>query len=209
MKDAFYFPHDANAHEDHKMLALRVKCGWEGIGLYWTFIELLRSAPTYTYPFDLATLELGLSTPQATLKPVLEVCFEAGLLVKKDGFFYSDSLTRRMADADAKRLRLSEAGRKGARLKAGLSHPSAGKEKKRKESNRPTLDEVRAYCGGRGNRVDPDKWFAYYESNGWRIGKNPMKNWRAAVHTWEKSQFNQPPAPAPKGTAELLDGNRG
>lgn len=56
----------------------------------------------------------------------------------------------------------------------------------------PSLDEVRAYCKERGGRVDPEKWFDHYSSNGWKVGKNPMKDWRAAVRTWERSEFNQP-----------------
>ena len=57
----------------------------------------------------------------------------------------------------------------------------------------PKLEEVRAYCAERGGRVDPEKWLAYYQSNGWRVGRNPMKDWKAAVRTWEKSEFNQAP----------------
>jgi len=51
----------------------------------------------------------------------------------------------------------------------------------------PTLEEVRAYCLERGNGVDPEKWYAFYEAKGWMIGKNKMKDWRAAVRTWEKN----------------------
>lgn len=58
--------------------------------------------------------------------------------------------------------------------------------------SKPTIEEVRAYCQERRNRVDVDKWFAHYESNGWRVGKNPMKDWRAAVRTWERSDFVSP-----------------
>lgn len=50
----------------------------------------------------------------------------------------------------------------------------------------PTVEEVRAYCLERGNNVDPEKFIAYYTSNGWKVGKNPMKDWRAAVITWER-----------------------
>jgi hypothetical protein len=57
---------------------------------------------------------------------------------------------------------------------------------------RPTLDEVAAYCLERGNGVDPERWFAYYESNGWRVGKNPMKDWKAAVRTWERNGIDKP-----------------
>jgi hypothetical protein len=89
-------------------------------------------------------------------------------------------------------------------LARGLSAP---KDKEQglgvgEKNTRPTLDEVKAYCAERGSKVDPDKWFAYYESNGWRVGKNPMKNWQAAVRTWEKSEFNTPP----KAPSSPLDG---
>jgi hypothetical protein len=52
---------------------------------------------------------------------------------------------------------------------------------------RPTIEEVGEYCRERGSKVDPSKFFAYYESNGWRVGRNPMKDWRAAVRTWESN----------------------
>lgn len=51
----------------------------------------------------------------------------------------------------------------------------------------PTLEEVRAYCMERGNGVDPQKFVDFYESKGWMIGKNKMKDWKAAVRTWERS----------------------
>lgn len=50
----------------------------------------------------------------------------------------------------------------------------------------PTVEEVSAYCLERNNGVDPEKFVAFYTSNGWKVGKNPMKNWKAAVITWEK-----------------------
>lgn len=57
---------------------------------------------------------------------------------------------------------------------------------------RPTLEDVRAYCTERGNKVDPERWFNYYEANGWRVGKNPMKDWKAAVRTWERNGVDKP-----------------
>lgn len=50
----------------------------------------------------------------------------------------------------------------------------------------PTLDEVKAYCRERNNRVDPEAFINFYESKGWMVGKNKMKDWKAAVRTWEK-----------------------
>lgn len=54
--------------------------------------------------------------------------------------------------------------------------------------NPPTLDEVRAYCNERQNGVNAEKWYAHYEAVGWKVGKNPMKDWKAAVRTWEKGK---------------------
>lgn len=54
----------------------------------------------------------------------------------------------------------------------------------------PTLEEVKEYCSERGNKVDPERWFDYYTSNGWKVGKNPMKDWKAAVRTWERGDTN-------------------
>lgn len=48
----------------------------------------------------------------------------------------------------------------------------------------PTVEEVRAYCTEKGYTVDPQRFVDYYTSNGWRVGKNPMKDWKAAVRTW-------------------------
>lgn len=59
-----------------------------------------------------------------------------------------------------------------------------------KKFNPPSIEEVRQYCTERKNQVDPEKWHDYYLSNGWRVGKNPMKDWRAAVRTWERNEFN-------------------
>lgn len=67
------------------------------------------------------------------------------------------------------------------------------KEKNIKKENRfvkPSLDEIKAYCIERGNNVNPAKFFDFYESKGWKVGKNPMKNWQASVRTWERNSDN-------------------
>ena len=76
------------------------------------------------------------------------------------------------------------------------------KEKNKKEKTKkfikPTLEEVKAYCQERHNNVNPEQFIAYYEANGWKVGRNPMKNWRAAiVSTWERNNYNKAP-PAQK-----------
>ncbi len=59
---------------------------------------------------------------------------------------------------------------------------------KRKVFSTPTVDDVRAYCLERNNKVDPQSFVDFYESKGWMIGKNKIKDWKAAVRTWERSE---------------------
>ena len=67
---------------------------------------------------------------------------------------------------------------------------------KRKRFSPPTLQEVSNYCKERNNSVNPNKFLNYYESNGWKVGKNSMKDWKACVRTWEQSDFTQDNTPS-------------
>lgn len=76
-------------------------------------------------------------------------------------------------------------------LQQGLHNRT--KKQRNKETNintfvPPTVEEVREYCQERNNRIDPDSFVNFYESKGWLIGKNRMKDWKAAVRTWEKNR---------------------
>lgn len=83
----------------------------------------------------------------------------------------------------------------------GYEYPSGkgegkgkGKGKGEEESEKkpkfipPTLQEVTDYCKERNNGVNPKIWFNHYTAKGWKIGKTPMVDWKAAVHTWEKDK---------------------
>tara|TARA_R110002020_G_scaffold16986_3_gene60177 strand:- start:399 stop:1031 length:633 start_codon:yes stop_codon:yes gene_type:complete len=50
---------------------------------------------------------------------------------------------------------------------------------------KPDIEEIKVYCSERSNNVDPERFFNYYESKGWKVGKSPMKNWKACIRTWE------------------------
>ena len=75
------------------------------------------------------------------------------------------------------------------------------KEKTQSHFVPPTLSEIKVYCQERNNGVNPEKFFDFYESKGWMVGKNKMKDWRAAVRTWEKGDTNS------TGTQKLTSGN--
>ena len=57
---------------------------------------------------------------------------------------------------------------------------------KRKNFIPPTVEEVKEYIDSVGSQVDAESFVAFYESNGWMVGKNKMKSWKAAIVTWEK-----------------------
>lgn len=82
-----------------------------------------------------------------------------------------------------------------------LGKGSLGKDREDKEPQKrftkPTLEEVQAYCQERNNNVDAQKWYDYYSANGWRVGKNPMKDWKAAIRTWERGDSNGKPKHKP------------
>ena len=57
---------------------------------------------------------------------------------------------------------------------------------------KPSLEAIREYCSSRGNNVDAEQFFNFYESKGWVVGKSPMKDWKAAIRTWEKREKEVP-----------------
>ena len=56
----------------------------------------------------------------------------------------------------------------------------------------PTLEEIRAYCQDRGNNIDPESFLDFYASKGWMVGRNKMRDWKAAVRTWERRDRERP-----------------
>jgi hypothetical protein len=62
------------------------------------------------------------------------------------------------------------------------------KRKTRARFQKPTLEEITEYCSEKGYTFDPERFLAYYESNGWRVGRNPMKSWKAACTNWQKNE---------------------
>lgn len=75
-------------------------------------------------------------------------------------------------------------------LPADVKEEEPKPKAKAKAFQKPTLEEVKAYCIERKNEVDPEGWINFYTSNGWKVGKNPMKDWKASVRTWERNGIN-------------------
>ena len=127
-------------------------------------------------------------------------------------------IDRDIATYQAKCIKNRENGAKGGRPQKNqtvmpeterfLEKPKKPKEKeKEKEKDKeniradkpptrsrffpPTIEEVNSYCKEKGYAVDPERFIDYYTSNGWRVGKNPMKDWKAAVRNWNGKEKYQ------------------
>ncbi len=97
-----------------------------------------------------------------------------------------------------------------------FSSPQGGERHPTKRFVPPTLAEITAYCEERKNGIDPQAVLDHYTANGWKVGKNPMRDWRAAVRTWEAKRRTEttpqrsakPLSPAEKLLAESNGGTR-
>lgn len=118
-KDAYWFPHDSNACEDPKIIALMAKYEWAGLGRWWRIIEFLRSQQGYKYniksKFSYTSIGkiLGFNSEEAT--QFINDCVNEFELLKSDGdYIWSESLNERMSTWETKKQRASERGKKGA-----------------------------------------------------------------------------------------------
>lgn len=204
-KDAYYFSHDSNAKDDPKCVLLIEQLGLEGYGIYWVLIETLRDQPDYRYPLSLTgALARRYNTTNEKVKTVIN---KYGLFVVDDDNFFSLSLLERMAHLEDKREKARLAGLASARKRLQLQEPSTDvqptfngcsttvqpvKESKVKESKvkvsafkKPTLEEIREYSST-GYPIDAERFLDYYESNGWKVGRAQMKDWKATVRNWSR-----------------------
>lgn len=118
----------------------------------------------------------------------------------------SETEPEKESDADTESLLYPE--RDGAletrtttAAQAGKGNFSGKRLDKAAQWVKPEPEEIAAYCAERQNGIDPEQFYDYYEANGWRMGQNPMRSWKAAVRTWERkkagSSGENTPEPVP------------
>jgi len=142
---------------------------------------------------------VALAKLKQRFKGDMDKLIESGLIKEKEGFAVIEFLDEQWVELSARHQKNVENGRLGGlksrEARAPLKHlDKIRKDKIRKDKSntafsKPTIEEVKAYCIERKNQVDPQKWIDHYTSNGWKVGKNSMKDWKAAVRTWEKSEY--------------------
>ena len=213
-KNAYYFPHDTNASEDEKIVHLLSVLDWTGYGLYWTIIEKLHASSDGWLDADYERIAFALRTQCVFIKQILN---DFKLFRIHNGRFTSDRVQRNLKHQKDNSLKARKSVKsrwnkvviKDTDVIRPLYEGNTIKESKVKESKvkeigsrafaPPTQEEVTAYCKERKNTVDYLRFFDFYTSKGWMVGKNKMKDWKAAVRNWER---DSPPTTVSKHSPE-------
>ena len=206
-----WFRHDADAHDDIKIRKLLRKHGPCAYGAFWLIVELL-----YRNDGSASAQDIEDEFEMMGLPGMKEILADSGLFqISEDGSWHSNRVDEEVSYWDERRQKKVEAGRLGglaraSNAKAMLKQTQANSSTlqdnteqlkkevvskdtpKKKSFQRPSLEEIKTYCQERNNSVDPQAFLDFYESKGWMIGKNHMKDWKAAVRTWEKADAKNP-----------------
>lgn len=94
-------------------------------------------------------------------------------------------------DADACERMQTDAQKDNNRITTGLQQ-----DKQKRESKRfapPSVNDVQEYCEEKGYQIDPEAFVDFYAAKGWKVGNQPMKDWKAAVRTWTRRETSAPP----------------
>ena len=166
----------------------------ESIIIYRSFYEAIKDLPKEQQADAwMAIFEYGLNQNEIDLSGIVSTVFK---------------LVKPQLDANLKRY---ENGSKGGRPKNLIEtkeKPNHNLTETKHEPNvnvnvndnenvkrfiKPTENDIRAYMISQGMQDESTRFYNYYEANGWKVGRNPMKNWKAAVITWKKNQPQQQP----------------
>jgi hypothetical protein len=207
--NTIYFPHDCHARNDRKIVNLIMKHGMEGVGIFWCLVEMLYEEGG-SMPLEYERITFELRTEINVLRSVID---DFELFISDGSNFSSEAVNSRLSKIQDKseKARNSVGYRWGKRDNTNVLRTQyegnttrntkkeiKGKEikeikvkevKKERISTTPSIEEVLQYCLERSNKVDGNKWHDYYSSNGWMVGKNKMRDWKAAVRTWEKNNY--------------------
>lgn len=170
-KDAFYFSHDANARNDLKLLKVRRDHGAAGYGIYFMIVEMLRDQQDYRLPTSsIVDIAFDLRVTDEIVKAIIN---DYDLFEIDDDYFCSARLCRTMNHYNTKKIKLQEAGRRGAqaRLKPGSGIAQA----KRRED---TIVKDNKIKKNKGHDIDSEFesfWVLYDKKKGKELA---LKYWR-------------------------------
>ena len=198
-RESFYFSHDYNARHDPKIKKLILKHTMTGYGIFWAIVEDLYNNAN-ALPLDYDCIAFDLHTECEVVKSIIN---DFDLFVIKDGFFGSSSVERRLDERNNK----SESARQSAFCRWGKKKTDAnamrtqcdsnaikerkGKERKRKEFIKPSLEEVEKYFFENGYKPEIGKkaWMGYDTANWFDSKGDPILSWKQKmINVWFRDE---------------------
>lgn len=179
-----------NTLNDTRLLALRNDLGYLGTGVYIALLMQVECQGEGAQHIDTLT---GLFNRKVSRKLINSVLYDYDLFtVDALGMVHSKGRLPGYSTEDMTELRRTDA------IEPCAENALVGEDKTRLEEittnkrfRKPTLDEVQAYCQERNNHVNAAAFIDYYESKGWMVGRNHMKDWKACVRTWERKSVSR------------------
>ena len=208
-----YFSHDTKARSDSKLVSLAMRHGMEGLGVYWCIVEMLYENDGKIMRTECERIAYELRTHSDCITAVI---YEHELFHWDDLYFWSNSVlnrlktiteksdkarqsaTKRWENANAMRTQcdgnaIKEKESKVNKINIGDELPAEHPQPKRGKFTPPTALEVNTYMQEQGMDDLSEKFVNFYAAKGWQIGKNKMKDWKAAVRTWKSNYKDNGP----------------
>ena len=150
------------------------------LGVAWDFIQPRLDRDADKYDETVAKAKYAAATREARKNNAMLPPFEEWKLSTNDSGYHS------LSD-DIERYPKSKSNSKST-SNSNNRGSIAAKPPTRPKFSPPSTDDVRSFCTENGYCIDPERFVDYYTANGWRVGKNPMKDWKAAVRSWNRSE---------------------
>lgn len=201
-----YFLHDTNSFNDEKITELYIHFGYEGIGLFYTLLEKFAAQEK---PIKTIVLKRQLNIGKR-----LEKCWsfmeQIELIYSNNSETFNERILKYSEkykiknQKNAERVlqwRENQSNKKNVTHYEHVRNADKVKESKVKESkviiiqdahekksmSKPEKSDVNSYFSELGFFDESDRFFDYYTANGWHVGKNKMKDWKAAARNWCKN----------------------
>lgn len=197
-----WFKHDSNAGLDAKLKRLKLKYGMEGYGLYWYLLECIaRTVESHNLTFELEEdaelIATDVNIHRDRVEEMMRFMVDQKLFENTEGRITCLKLSTRSDEYTQKILRNSKSVRTTSRPTPDKVPPNRIEQNRTDKKDKfkpPTPSEVNEYATDRGHIIDADRFVDFYSSKGWMVGRSPMKDWRAAVRTWCKSNNKTSPS---------------
>lgn len=153
------------------------------LGIAWDFIQPKLDRDTELYGHKVAQRQYAVYVREARKRDHAKIPFDEWVDL-------SDNEKNRLLSADIGSYPTSTPTPTPTSTSASTSTDNIGADSRPTTTQQrfkpPSADDVRAYATEKGYTIDPEAFVDYYTANGWRLGKNSMKDWKAAVRIWTR-----------------------